>query len=105
MDQKKAIKIAKTYAERVGQRYPIQKIILFGSYAWGTLRPNSDIDLAIILDSGDDIIDIHIELMKMRTDDHLLIEPHPFFKADFHLSNPLASEILRHGIELTELAA
>ena len=36
----------------------------------------------------------------MRTDDDLLIEPHPFRAIDFQMSNPVVSEILKEGIEL-----
>ena len=55
--------------------------------------------------SLDDIIEMQIELMKMRTDDDLLIEPHPFIKTDFNTSNPVVSEILKNGIELTNYEA
>ncbi|MGH4123728.1 MAG: nucleotidyltransferase domain-containing protein [Clostridium sp.] len=33
--------------QKIGAKYPIEKIILFGSRARGTSRRNSDIDLAI----------------------------------------------------------
>ena len=37
---------------------------------------------------------LKIELMKMRSDDGLLIEPHPFSEDDFDMSTPVAYEIL-----------
>jgi len=80
-------------------------VILFCSYAKGTNHVDSDIDLAIIFKSIDDIIDMQIELMKMRTDDDLMIEPHPFSLSDFQASNPVVSEILKNGIELKNYAA
>lgn len=105
MDKADAIKIAERYITLVGTKYKIENAILFGSFAKGTNHSDSDIDLAIIFNSIDDIIDLQIELMKMRTDEDLLIEPHPFRAIDFHISNPVVSEILRNGIEIVNNAA
>ena len=57
MDKSAAIKIAKSYVELIRQKYQIENVILFGSYAKGTNNADSDIDLAIIFKSVDDIID------------------------------------------------
>jgi predicted nucleotidyltransferase len=105
MDKADAIKIAKRYMSLVCKKYKIENAILFGSFAKGTNHTDSDIDLAIIFNSIDDIIDLQIELMKMRTDDDLLIEPHPFRSIDFQTSNPIVSEILKNGIEIVSHAA
>jgi len=51
------------------------------------------------------MIDMQIELMQMRSDDDLLIEPHPFKKADFLATNPIVAEIMRNGIEIINFAA
>jgi uncharacterized protein len=100
MDQSEAVKIVKRYVGLVSQKYQIENVILFGSYAKGTSHKDSDIDLAIILKSVDDIIDMQIDLMRMRTDDDLMIEPHPFSLSDFNLSNPVAADIIKNGIKL-----
>lgn len=105
MDKSEAIKIAIKYADSISSKYQIENVILFGSFAKGTNHEDSDIDLAIIFKSIDDIIDMQIELMKMRTDDDLMIEPHPFSLSDFQSSNPVVSEILKTGIELKNYAA
>lgn len=105
MDKADAIKIAERYISLVGKKYTIENAILFGSFAKGTNHSDSDIDLAIIFKSIDDIIDLQIELMKMRTDDDLLIEPHPFRAVDFQISNPVVSEIVKNGIEIVSHAA
>jgi len=104
MDKREAIKIAIKYTDSIRSRYHIENVILFGSFAKGTYHADSDIDLAIIFKSIDDIIDMQIELMKMRTDDDLMIEPHPFSLSDFQSSNPVVSEILKTGIELKNYA-
>ncbi|MDP3643686.1 MAG: nucleotidyltransferase domain-containing protein [Bacteroidota bacterium] len=105
MDKEDAIKIAERYISLVGKKYKIENAILFGSFAKGTNHIDSDIDLAIVFTSIDDIIDLQIELMKMRTDDDLLIEPHPFRVIDFKISNPVVSEILKTGIEIVNYTA
>ncbi len=104
MDKREAIKIAKRYISLIESRYEIVNVILFGSFAKGTNHSDSDIDLAIVFKSVDDIVDMQIELMKMRTDDDLLIEPHPYRESEFEDSNPVVYEILRNGIELNNYA-
>ena len=105
MDKNEAIKIAKRYINAISQKYQIENAILFGSFANGTNHPDSDIDIAIVFKSVDDIIDMQVELLCLRTDDDLLIEPHPFSKSDFNITNPFVAEILRNGIELDDFAA
>ena len=104
MDKSKAIKIAKSYIELIRQKYQIENVILFGSYAKGNNNDDGDIDLAIIFKSVDDIIEMQIELMQMRSDDDLMIEPHPFSLSTFEESDPIVTEILKSGIELKKVA-
>lgn len=105
MDKNEALKIAKRYINSVSKKYQIENAILFGSYAKGTNHADSDIDIAIILKKVDDIIDLQIELMCLRSDEDLMIEPHPFAKSDFKISNPVVAEILKNGIEILNYAA
>jgi len=100
MDKREAIAIAENYIESIRTKYVIKKAMLFGSFAAETNRADSDIDIAIVLKSNTDIIDTQIELMKLRRKIDLRIEPHPFFEKDFNTSNPVASEILKCGINL-----
>ncbi len=100
MDKREAIKIAERYIKNLSKKYQIENAILFGSYAKGTNHADSDIDLALVFDEVDNIFDIQVELMCLRSDDDLLIEPHPFAKSDFTNKNPIAAEILRNGIEI-----
>jgi len=105
MDKTTAIEIAKRYIELVKEKYQIESAILFGSFARGANHPDSDIDLAIVFKSVNDIIDLQIELLNLRTDDDLLIEPHPFTVRDFNEINPLVAEIKKNGIEIVAPAA
>ena len=105
MDKGEAIKIAQRYISSLIGKYDIESAYLYGSFAKGTNHSDSDIDLALVLASIHDIIDVQIDLMQMRTDEDLLIEPHPFRKEDFNANNPVVAEILKNGIEIRNYAA
>lgn len=105
MDKNEALIIAKKYIETISKKYRIENAILFGSFANGTNHPDSDIDVAIVFEAVNDIVDLQIELLCLRGDDDLLIEPHPFAFSDFKISNPLVAEIIKYGIEILNFAA
>ena len=105
MDKKEGLRIAKRYIDSISDKFQIESAILFGSYAKGTNHPDSDIDIAIVFKTVDDIIDLQIQLMQLRSDADLLIEPHPFKISDFNSSNPLVAEIKKNGIEILNHAA
>ncbi len=105
MDKREALNIASKYIALVNQKYHVERAILFGSFAKGTNHADSDIDIAIIFATVNDIIDTQIELMKMRRNEDLFIEPHPFSLRDFQSSNPVVAEIMKTGIEIINYAA
>jgi len=37
------------YGRRIGREFRAQRVILFGSYAWGKPKADSDVDLLVIL--------------------------------------------------------
>ncbi len=39
-------------AQRIAERFHPEKIILFGSYAYGQPRPESDVDLLVVMDTS-----------------------------------------------------
>ena len=100
MDKTNVIGIVRQYAELVNSAFESKKIFLFGSYAKGNYREDSDIDVAVVLKDFENAIDIQLELMKLRRKIDSRIEPHPFREQDFEQSNPLASEILKYGQEI-----
>ena len=100
MDKGDAIKIARTYLALISKKYDIKQLILFGSFAKGTNNDDSDIDIAIVIDETNNIIDIQIELMKLRRQVDLRIEPHPFKLGDFIQNNPMVDEIQKYGITI-----
>ncbi len=101
MDKDKASKIARQYINFIKkQDLNVKKVYMFGSYVKGTIREDSDIDLAIIFKILDDPFDMQVQLMKFRRKFDTRIEPHPFKESDFQTSNPFANEILNTGIEI-----
>jgi len=100
MDKTNVIGIVRQYAELVNSAFKPKKIFLFGSYAKGNYNEDSDIDVAVVLKDFENVIDIQLELMKLRRKIDCRIEPHPFREQDFEQSNPFASEILKYGQEI-----
>ncbi len=43
------MKVIRRYARQVAERFRPQKIILFGSYAYGTPHADSDVDLLVVM--------------------------------------------------------
>ena len=105
MDKIEAIKLSQKYVEQVRNKYNVEKAILFGSYAKGTNKVDSDIDLAIIIKHSVDLLETQIDLLNLRSDDDLMIEPHLFLLSDFQKNAPLSNEIKTYGIEIPNSAA
>ncbi len=100
MDKEQAINIAKSYSDEIKKKYDILSIYLFGSFAKGNESENSDIDLAIVLKTNDNILDTQLDLMRLRRNIDLRIEPHPYTELMFDVSDPVVNEILKHGLAL-----
>jgi predicted nucleotidyltransferase len=97
MDKAEVINIAKEFASAVAERYDCVSIILFGSYAKGLFHLDSDIDIAVVLKDYDNLISIQLDLMKLRRNIDLRIEPHPIRERDYNNDNPLVNEIKKYG--------
>jgi uncharacterized protein len=102
MDKITAIEIAEKYICFLikEKNIDIKRAFLFGSYARGADSKDSDIDLALIIQNIPDRLDMQLQLMILRRNFDLSIEPHPFDDLDFNYSNPFAYEILNNGIEI-----
>jgi predicted nucleotidyltransferase len=101
MDQKSAIEIGRKYLLLLLQRnYPVKRMFLFGSYAHGNQNPDSDIDLAIILNELSDPFQTQVNLLQLTWNFDTRVEPHPFDEKDFASTNPVIKEIISTGIEI-----
>ena len=92
----------KKYIEKISQYYKIEAIILFGSYAKGTNHEDSDIDIAVITDDiKTDRFDEEINLMQLRWDIDLRIEPHIISISDYENNEtPFVVEVKNTGIKV-----
>ncbi len=89
------------FIKEIKKHYNVKAIILFGSYAKGTEREDSDIDIAVISDDFDDIYDCMADLMGMTWDIDARIEPHPIKTEDYdNIDNPFVQEVIDTGIKV-----
>lgn len=81
----------------------ISEAVLFGSWARGSARPDSDIDICIVSPAlGKDWVAETVNLRRLAFDIDSRIEPMPFGPDDINDQfNPLAQEINKYGIKIT----
>ena len=94
------LKSIKEYIKEISKHYSIQEVYLFGSYAKGTNDKDSDIDVAVIINSDNNVFDLLVELMMLTQNVDLRIEPHPIKTKDFKEGNPFVQEIIDTGIKV-----
>lgn len=78
MDKDKVRKLVEEYAKFVIENMVVNKIILYGSYARGDYRANSDIDVAVVVSKNNvskDIISQKGQLVKLTRNISFDIEP------------------------------
>jgi len=96
--------VLSSYVAEVKKEMPIDKAYLFGSYAKGNPREDSDLDVCFFSDYFEDkwVIDIGVELLRIaeKYNKIIEIEPHTFATSELNDDNPFIQEILRTGIEL-----
>lgn len=78
---------------------------LFGSFAKNKQKPDSDIDIALIIDNlkDSDKFDVQVQLMLLASKFDSRIEPHPISKQDLISENPFIHEIKKTGIEISKI--
>lgn len=97
--------IIQKYIDCLEKQFPIEKVILFGSYAHETATEHSDIDLAIISpEFGKKPLLERMKLYELRYDAGIdsLIDPHPFGSDEFaQEENFFVAEIKKTGIDIS----
>ena len=94
-----------SYIKLIKEKYTdFECVYVFGSYARGNPKQDSDIDLALIFRNLVDSkrFDLQVQLMLLASQIDTRIEPHPISHDDFYSENPFAVEIKKTGIELVE---
>jgi len=104
MGKGQAIRVIKEFINALKREgINIDRVILFGSYAKGHARPESDIDIAIISkDFGKDRVEEGMTLFRIAGKIDPRLEPIPFSTKVFENDTwiPLIYEIRQKGIEL-----
>lgn len=102
MDKISIINIVSEYLKAIPKdRFDLSRAYLFGSYARDNQHEDSDIDLALVIRNLTDPFLAQVELMKLRRNFDLRIEPHPFDESDFSIQDPIVFEILKYGQEIS----
>lgn len=91
--------INKFYQKLLEKNIPVEKLILFGSYAKGTQKAWSDLDICVVSKKfGKDRFDERVFLQNLALDIEPLIEPHPYSPKDLEDKwDPLADQIRKYG--------
>lgn len=98
MDKEQVIEIVKEYKKAVLKQISNAKVYLYGSYSKGTARPESDIDVAIVVPAiQDDWLDVSTTLWLLAPQINYLIEP---VLIDQRFPSPLYDDVLRTGIAI-----
>jgi predicted nucleotidyltransferase len=94
---------ARDYAARVSRELPVDKAILFGSYAKGYATESSDVDICFFLKNynGKQRVEIITELLGLGGNYRdIAFEPIVFETSEIERGNPFVGEILATGLEL-----
>ena len=100
---KDVVRLALRFKRRLeAQRIPVQKLIIFGSYAKHRARPDSDIDICIVSPTfGKDSTREMQLLSRQSSAIDTRIEPIPFSPKEYReTATPLIWEIKKHGKEV-----
>ena len=104
IDYEAAKRIINQYVSDVRAAMPIDKVYLYGSYASGTAKWDSDVDLCFFSASFsiEDIMQITERLfeLKRRYNKYICLEPNAFPLSELDNDNPFVKEILRTGSEI-----
>ena len=103
VDAESARQIARKFAEDVKRAFPVEKAVLFGSYAQGCATAASDIDICFFLSDfgGKPTAEVMLRLLELSGGyKGVLLDPVVFKMVEIERGNPLVREILSDGIEL-----
>ncbi|GHV82999.1 hypothetical protein AGMMS50212_03390 [Spirochaetia bacterium] len=90
------------YAREVKTVYPLDKVVLYGSYAKGTADSDSDVDICFFSKSFEKMrrVDAIAELLHIAGKYDIWIEPNAFPTSELSNDNPFVKEVLRTGQEI-----
>jgi len=104
MDQEQVIKVIRKFVKALEKEgISLERVILYGSYAKGNIRRDSDIDVAVVSKQfGRDRVEEGMKLFRIAGKIDPRIEPVPISSKSFENDTwiPLIYEIRQKGIEV-----
>jgi len=102
VDTEAVIRLAERYTADVRRVMPVDKAVLYGSYAKGAADELSDVDICFFLTSfeGKRRVDIIGELLGLTHGYNAGFEPIAFPTSEIYNDNPFVKEIMRTGREI-----
>lgn len=90
------------YVSKLKMQIPIEKVVLFGSYAKGTHTVDSDVDIAVFSPAFENMsrVDGLTFLLMQALGYKIDIQPQPYTMKDYTEHTGLVDEILKTGIEI-----
>ena len=96
MDQEQALRIVKEYKAAISYLFDTAKVYLYGTYSKGNARPESDIDVAVIVPKlNNDWLKLSTRLWVIAPKVDLHIEP---VLLEENEPSPLYDDVMRTGI-------
>ncbi len=91
----------KEISDKIVNNYKPEKIILFGSYAWGKPGPDSDLDLFVVKETDKNIFERNREVQRIlfgsdMTIDVLVYTPEQFIRRE-QIGDPFINKIINKG--------
>ncbi len=95
-------KVKRFYKTLISLGYKVDSLYLFGSHVKSRNRPDSDVDIAVVLKSPvKNIFLEQVNLMRIAGKfEDSSIEVHPFDEVLFRKGNPFINEIKRTGVRV-----
>jgi len=96
-------KIVEALVRRLVSEYKPERVILYGSHAWGVPTRDSDIDLLIIKDTGGSFVDRWVEVRRILSGTHpsvpldTLVITRSELKRELEKGNQFLREIVERG--------
>lgn len=98
LSQQELNRLLGTYSKKLtANDILVSAIYIYGSYAKGTAKKGSDVDICVISPSFQDRVESTMTLMKLRDDNELILSPIAFSPKSFVDENPLAWEVKQTG--------
>ncbi|MHB1275865.1 MAG: nucleotidyltransferase family protein [Candidatus Humimicrobiaceae bacterium] len=96
------LSVTTDYINKLKRQIPVEKVVLFGSYAKGNYTKDSDVDLAVFSPAFDSMsrVDGLTFLLMQALGYKIDIQPQPYTMKDYTEHTGLVDDILKTGIEI-----